>query len=382
MINTLFDDLRPYVQEEISPAMQRIAESEYFPLMAQFIFPEKDVEEVRNTVRHIRTTDEFQQQIMFYFNKVVLERSAGSFTFDGLTCMDPEKRYLFISNHRDIMLDSSLMQYLLYTNDFRTTEITFGDNLMSSQLVIDIGKSNKMFKVIRASNMRDFHRNSLHLSSYIRYTVKEKKESVWIAQRGGRTKDGNDITDQGIIKMFCMSEPHDLVNAADELNMLPVAISYQIESCDILKTREIYLSRNGMKYVKQKGEDLNSILTGILQPKGDIHIHICEPVSRKELEAITYNQPNEFYKALATLIDRRIYQNYKLHNNNYIAHDLRSGKDTYSSYYTPEEKSAFIARTEEMLRQVEGEKEVLLSIFWGIYANPVENRCRITLNSL
>ena len=378
MIHSLFDDLRPYVQEEIMPAMQRITDSEYFPVMAQFIFPDKDVEEVRNIVRQIRTTEAFQELIMYYFNKVVIERYVDSFTYQGLDYLDPAKRYLFISNHRDIMLDSALMQYMLFINGFQTTEITFGDNLMSSQLVVDIGKSNKMFKVIRSKNMRDFHKNSLHLSEYIRYTIKEKKESIWIAQRGGRTKDGNDATDQGIIKMFCMSEPSDPVRSADELNMVPVVISYQNETCDVLKTRELYLSRNEAKYVKQPYEDLHSILTGITQPKGNLHICICEPVRRNELEEIRYNQPNEFYKALSLLIDRRIYQNYKLFNNNYIAYDIRSGKDTYSAYYTPEEKAAFIERMEDKLRQVEGEKDILRAIFLGIYANPVDNQLRIT----
>ena len=378
MINNQFDDLRPYIQEEIAPAMQRIAESEYFPILSQFVFPGKDVEEVRHTVRLIQTTYEFQEQIMYYFNQVVIEQYADSFTYEGLDFLDPEKSYLFISNHRDIVLDSALLQYMLFNNGFQTTEITFGDNLMCSQLIIDIGKSNKMFKVIRSKNMRDFHHNSLHLSHYIRHTIKEKKESIWIAQRGGRTKDGNDATDQGIIKMFCMSDTADPVRSVNELNMVPVVISYQNETCDVLKTRELYLSRNEAKYVKQSGEDLNSILTGILQPKGDIHIHICEPVQPAELEAIGYKQPNEFYKALATLIDQRIYESYKLHNTNYIAFDIRSGKDTYAAHYTHDEKAAFIARTEDMLRQVEGEKEVLTALFLGIYANPVVNKLRIT----
>ena len=374
MTNTCFEDIRPYIDAEIAPAMQRIAASEYFPLMAQFIFPGKDVEEVRHLVRQIRTIYEFQMQVMYYFNKIVIEQSANSFTFEGLEYLDPAKCYLFISNHRDIMLDSALMQYMLHINGFRTTEITFGDNLMSSQLIIDIGKSNKMFKVVRGGNIRDFYSKSMQLSEYIRYTINKKKESIWIAQRGGRTKDGNDMTDQGIIKMFCMSDTDNLVRSADELNIVPVAVSYQIESCDILKTREIYLSRNEAKYIKQPGEDLKSILTGLTQQKGNIHICICEPVRRAELEAIDYNQPNEFYKALATLIDCRMHKNYKLHNNNYIAHDIRSGKDTYVAFYSQQDKFAFIKRIEQMLRQVEGEKDVLTHFFLGIYANPVENK--------
>jgi hypothetical protein len=373
-MNTRFDDLRPYHQSEIAPAMLRIADSEYLPVLANYVFPEKKVDEVRDILRNIRTTDEFQRQVMYYFNKRVLHNSAGRFVFDGTESLDPEKCYLFVSNHRDIMLDSALMQYGLYLNGFRTTEITFGSNLMSSQLIVDIGKANKMFKVIRGGNIRDFYNNSMHLSEYIRYTITEKKESIWIAQRNGRTKNGNDATDQGIVKMFCMSDPSGPIRSLDALNIVPVAISYRIEPCDVLKTRELYLSREGRKYVKQAGEDQTSILTGILQPKGDIHIRICEPLRKEELTAIPYRLPNEFHKAVASLIDRRIHKSYKLHDNNYIAHDIRSGRETYAAYYTPAEKAQFVAQCERMLQQVEGNKYTLMSIYLGIYANPVDNR--------
>ncbi|MDR1675835.1 MAG: acyltransferase [Tannerella sp.] len=372
-METCFDDLRPYYQPEIAPAMRRIAGSEHLPVMAAFIFPEKTVDELRNILSNIRTTDEFQSGIMHRFNQEVIRKSANTFTCDGLEHLDPEKRYLFISNHRDIMLDSSLLQTVFLAHGFRTTEITFGSNLMCSQLVIDIGKSNKMFTVFRGGSPRDFYRNSMHLSEYIRHTVTQKKESVWIAQRNGRTKDGNDATDRGIVKMFCMSDSSDLPRSIHELHPVPVAISYQIESCDILKTRELYLSRNGRKYVKRPDEDLASILTGITQPKGNIHICICEPLREKELRAMNYQCPNEFHTSVASLIDRRIYRGYKLHSNNYIAHDIRSGHDTYAAHYTPEEKAWFLARYEQMLQQIEGDESALRSIFLGIYANSVDN---------
>ncbi|MDR0394638.1 MAG: acyltransferase [Tannerella sp.] len=369
-----FDDIRPYNLSEIPPAMQRIADSEYFDLLSNYIFPGRDTEEIREMVRNIRTTDEFQQQVMYYANEQFTTRSISKFTYGGLDALDPGKNYLFISNHRDIMLDSSLLQYILHANGFRTTEITFGSNLMHPQLVVDIGKANKMFKVIRSSNIREFIKNSMHLSDYIRYTLTRKGSSIWIAQRNGRTKDGNDLTDQGIIKMFCMSSrTDDMAEALDELNIIPIAISYQIESCDILKTRELYLSRNGQKYVKQPGEDLNSILTGIRQPKGCVNIHICEPLALDELAEVDYKSPNEFYKTIASIIDKRIYKHYKLYNNNYIAHDLRSGRAAYAHYYTPEEKEAFVARYRYMLEQIEGDKDTLTSIFLGIYAIPVDN---------
>lgn len=374
-----FDDIRPYYTSEIPPAMQRIADCEHFQALSQYTFPDKDIEEMREMVRQIRTTDEFQTKVMYFVNQQFIKRSMSDFSYEGLDKLDPEKSYLFISNHRDIMLDSSLVQYALHKNGFKTTEITFGSNLMNPQFVVDIGKANKMFKVIRSSNIRDFLKNSMHLSEYIRYTITEKDESIWIAQRNGRTKNGDDATDQGIIKMFCMSKNMDLVESIHELNIAPIAISYQIESCDFLKTRELYYTLNNeQKYVKQPGEDLNSILTGINQPKGHVHISFCSPITKEELFS-NYKYPNEFYKNVATLIDKRIYKNYKLYNYNYIAHDIRSGKSTYAALYTQEEKETFMARCHHMLKlfEKEGDKETLMSIFLGIYAIPVDNAEKI-----
>ena len=372
----LFDDIRPYTDAEIPAAMQRIADCEIFSTLAQSIFPNEKVENVRDMVCNIQTTNDFQRKVMHPFVKSIIESSIEKIEYQGIGYINPEKSYLFISNHRDIMLDASIFQNVLLNNGFKTTEITFGSNLMRPQLIVDIGKANKMFKVIRNGNAREFLHNSMILSKYIRHTIKEKGESVWIAQRNGRTKNGNDATDQGIIKMFCMSDTIDLKRSLLELNIVPLSISYEIESCDFLKTRELYLSRNGTGYVKQPNEDLHSILTGIQQQKGKVNLNICPPITLEDID-FQYNVPNEFYKKIASLIDRRIYENYLLHNNNYIAHDLRSGTDLYRDCYTSEEKERFEERCQEMLRRIEGDKDVLTKIFLDIYANPVDNKFKV-----
>ena len=188
--------------------MQRIANSSSFPLLASYVCPGESIEQVRQRIASYTNVHDFQTETMRMVNERVIAESISEFSCDGIEHLSPEESYLYVSNHRDIMLDSSLMQYYLVTQGFDTTEITFGANLMVSQLVIDIGKSNKMFKVERpGGNIKDFYRSSLHLSEYIRHVIKEKHQSVWIAQRNGRTKDGMDATDQGIVKMFCMSEP-------------------------------------------------------------------------------------------------------------------------------------------------------------------------------
>jgi len=372
MKNESFDDLRPYYDEEIAPAMRRIADSEYFSTLFSFVFPDKEMEEVKNTIKTYRSVKEFQTQVMEAFNAQVISRSIRHFSCDGFQDLDKNKRYLFISNHRDIVMDASLFQYLLYKFGHPTSEITFGSNLMISQLIIDIGKSNKMFKVIRGGNIKEFYENSLRLSRYIRYAITEKQESIWIAQRNGRTKDGKDATDQGVVKMFYMGSPDNPVKALTELNIVPVSISYQWEPCDVLKASELYLSCFG-KYVKKAGEDLNSILTGITQPKGDVHISVGKPLSEDDLDPLAGLPNNKLNMQVASLIDNRIYKNYKLTCNNYIAHDLHSQTERYKSKYTEEERLLFVQRYNEVVASKVEDKNMLSDIFLGIYANPVGN---------
>lgn len=373
--NAKFDDIRPYYEEEIPAAMQRITDSDVFPLLASYVYPSETLEATRERIRSFKTVREFQHDTMRRVNEQIIARSISEFTVSGLERLSPDKHYLFVSNHRDIMLDASLLQYYFVLNGFDTTEITFGANLMMHPVVIDVGKSNKMFKVARpGGDIKEFYQNSMHLSEYIRYTIKEKGQSVWIAQRNGRTKNGIDQTDQGIIKMFCMSESKDKMKALAELNIVPIAISYEWESCDILKALELYESQY-TKYTKKPGEDLNSILTGILQPKGRVHIALCQPIRLAELSAFEEQTNNEYHKSVARLIDSRINTAYRLFPNNYIAHDILYGNTRYQSMYTDEEYNLFIHHLKELDRYEDTcDMERLRDIFVGIYANPVDNR--------
>lgn len=372
-----FDDIRPYYDEEIPAAMKRIAHSDVFPLLASFVYPDEPLESVRKRVEAFQTTREFQHDTMYKVNEQVILRSTNGFTCTGIERLSPNESYLFVSNHRDIMLDASLLQYFLVSKGFETSEITFGANLMTHPVVVDVGKSNKMFRVERpGGSIRDFYRSSLHLSEYIRHVITEKHQSVWIAQRNGRTKDGIDATDQGIIKMFCLSEPRDKIAAIDDLHIVPVSISYEWEPCDVLKALELYQSQF-MRYVKKPGEDLNSILTGITQSKGRVHMALCEPLSEPELMALEGQTNVEYHKAVAQLIDRRINTAYRLYPNNYIAHDLLYGNRRYQKMYSQDDFAAFAARLEKLDRYDSFDLERLKEIFLGIYANPVENRSRI-----
>ncbi len=369
-----FDDIRPYYDSEINAAMNRIAHSEVFPLLASYVYPGRDIEDVRRQVSAYDNAHDFQHEVMVQMNQQVIDRSITQFSCSGLEQLDPTRAYLYVSNHRDIVLDSSLLQYFLVKNGFETTEITFGANLMVNQLVVDLGKSNRMFKVERpGGSVKEFYRGSMHLSDYIRRTIVEKNASVWIAQRNGRTKDGDDVTDQGVIKMFSMSKRDDKLAAIAELNIVPIAISYEWESCDILKTLEVYQSRQA-RYTKKPGEDLNSVLTGFMQPKGQVHIELCRPIALSELEVLNHLTANEYYKEVARLITRRIVEGYRLMPTNYIAYDLSHGCTRFKDHYTQEEKAAFERRLASLEKYDSCDIEALAEIFLGIYAKAVENK--------
>lgn len=371
----MFDDIRPYTDAEIPAAMRRIAAHPQFPTLSSFVFPGRDVGEVRQMVASISTIDDFQRRVMYPANRQIIEFSTTSVTFGGLEHVDPSKCYLYVSNHRDIMLDASLLQNILVDHGIATSEITFGENLMRGELVIDIGKANKMFKVERpGGSIMEFYKSSMHLSDYIRNTLLERRQSVWIAQRNGRTKDGVDRTDQGIIKMFAMSRNDNPVQSIAELNILPVAVSYEWESCDVLKTLELYARRQG-PYRKAPGEDLNSILTGILLPKGHVHFELCPPIGLAELQALAQTSASGYHRQVANLIDQRICSAYHLMPTNYVAHDLLTGTSAYASHYSAEQREAFL-RHMEQLDSFEGKSDVaaLRQIFLGIYASPVDSK--------
>ena len=370
----LFEDIRPYTDEEIPAAMNRIAGSTSFPLLASYVFPDRNIDDVRREVRSYKTTHDFQMGMMYWANRKIIKDSTASFACGGMENIGAltQNAHLYVSNHRDIMLDAALFQNVLVDNGHDTTEITFGANLMQGQIVIDIGKSNKMFKVARpGGSVREFYRSSLLLSEYMRHVITEKQHSVWIAQRNGRTKDGKDRTDQGIIKMLCMSHSDDKVMAIADLNIVPVSVSYEWEPCDILKTVELYERQFG-PYIKKPGEDLNSILTGITQYKGNVHFEVCKPLSLDELNEFSDLTSVEFHKAVANLLDQRICSSYHLYPNNYIAHDILYGNRKYSAMYSSEERDAFVHRMNKLQKyEDECDMDKLYEIFLGIYANPV-----------
>ena len=355
----MFDDIRPFTDAEIPAAMQRIVAYPEFRLVCGYLFPDQPFEAVASLLTPCRTVDEFQERFMVPVVEALMAKSTDGVTIEGLEKLDPAKSYLFVSNHRDITLDATFFQVLLHRAGLKTSEITFGANLMQAGLVVDFGKSNKMFKVERpttVSSPREFLKSSQRLSEYIRWTILEKGESIWIAQRNGRTKDGHDATDQGIIKMFGMAG-----DIAD-LNIVPLAVSYEWEPCDVLKAAEITAITRDGHYEKKPGEDMQSILTGVTQPKGRVHYTVGAPITREELEPWEVLPVNTFCRETAALIDSRIRAGYRIWPNNRIAADLLCG--TENGGYTEDEKAAFE-------KHLAAAPEYLRPLMLQIYAGPL-----------
>ena len=367
-----FESISPYTDAEAVVALGKLAEH---PLLSQFsvkFFPDQSPDFLKEILKNIKSIDEFQVLVMSKFVEWVLEHTVKNFSYDGISNIDPEKKFLALSNHRDIIFDPAITQLVLFRNGIPLTEIAVGDNLVSSPTIEYLLRSNRMIKVIRGITARELYLSSQMLSKYIRLNITNQRSSIWLAQRQGRTKNGYDITEQGLLKMLDMSGTSDFQTNFEELNIIPMSISYEYEPCDILKAREIVISQK-QKYVKAEGEDLNSILVGIQQPKGNVHLNIGTPLTSDEIADAASCDKNDRYQQIRHAIDKRIIDGYKLWKNNYVAYDLLNHSYKYSHFYEPADVEQFTAYMQKQLDTIEPgiNREELRKIFLDIYANPV-----------
>ena len=372
MINLAeFESISPYTDEEAAEALSKVADHPILSSASHYFFPEQDPDFLKNLLKSIKTIDEFQVLVMSRIVEWVLEHTAHNFSYDGISNIT-DKKFLALSNHRDIILDPAITQLVLYRNGFPMTEIAVGDNLITSKTIEYLIRSNRMIKVMRGISARELYLSSQLLSRYIRLNITEQRSSIWLAQRQGRTKNGYDITEQGLLKMLDMSGSSDFRQNFEELNITPMSISYEYEPCDILKAREIVISSK-QKYVKAEGEDLNSILEGIKQQKGNIHLNIGTPLTSDEIAAAALCDKNDRYQLIRHAVDVRVIDGYRLWKNNYVAYDLLNHSYKYSEMYTPADVEQFVEYMQKKLDTVEPElnREELRHVFLEIYANPV-----------
>ena len=374
-----FEDIRPYTDQEAVEALGRVSRHPMTPVISKYLFPDLPASTLSHMLRGIGSVDQFQDEIMYAVVEAVIAKTSAGVSWRGIEHLKSlgDKKFLIISNHRDIVLDPALIQYMLKQNGLATTEICVGSNLLGSKLVEDLMRSNRMIKVIRGIGARELYLSSQRLSHYIRESICSGRASIWIAQREGRTKDGVDATEQGILKMLELSGEGSFEEDFRELHIVPLSISYEYESCDARKAREVLLRRQG-PYVKRPKEDLHSILTGIRQQKGHIHLEVGEPLTQEEIAAASQAGGNERYTRLREALDRRILGGYKLWKTNYMAHDLLHGSERWAEagVYTAAEWQQFEKYMAHKLGKLERrlDQHALREIFLGIYAGPVTAR--------
>lgn len=329
------------------------------------------VEDFKEQCKTFETHYDFQKAVPGRFLKFYSDKTTTQVTYQGLENLDRNKAYLFIANHRDIIMDSAYLQMYFFDNDVNTSKIAIGDNLVSTPLLLNIAKLNKMFLVKRSASLREKLINSKELSEYIHYSMTEENESVWIAQRNGRTKDGIDMTQQGLVKMLTYyDDSREVLDVLKEMHIVPLTISYEYEPCDNLKARELALSEHE-KYVKKPGEDFNSVCQGIFGFKGKVNFVIGKAIDDEIAKIPVDLRKNDKLTAVCKIIDEQIYTNYKLYETNYIAYDYVENSHEFAQFYTEEQKEKFLQYIDKQSITEDVDAQKMKSYLLQIYANPV-----------
>ncbi len=381
-MNLDFSDIAPYRDEEVPEAIQALLEELSFLKVLRFVYPENSESEIISLCGGIRTVKQFQSEIAYPAMKLMNERTISKLTSSGFDDISDSKANLFISNHRDIILDSALLNMLMHEHGLETTETAIGSNLLKNPTVRHLTKLNKNFTVNREVNRRELYEKSMQLSCYIREAITNRKVSVWISQREGRAKDGNDRTQQGLLKMLGLCSDKTVVDSSKELNIRPLALSYEYDPCDVFKIKELVKTQAGEKHEKHEDEDLMNIVSGISRPKGRVHLSIG-PLLDKELDAIDPESPvNDQVKQLAEIIDQQIHAQARLWPNNYISADRLSGKQEFRNHYTEEDIISFDRYFTSVINECqETEHESCKAILLKKYAFPLLNKESLATHS-
>ncbi len=372
-----FDPIRPFEPDELPDVFDRLLQNEQFCSVLAYFYPDVPKEALAAKMHACKDNLDFQKTFCYGFLVQLLARLSKGCDID-IASLDTDSRYTFISNHRDIVLDSALLDKLLIDAGFNTTcEIAIGDNLLKLPWVKDLVRVNKSFIVERALSMREMLMASKRLSEYMHFVIAEKNDNVWIAQREGRAKDSNDRTQEAILKMMVMGGDGSIIDRLKQLHLVPLAISYEYDPCDYLKAAELQARRDNPSWQKGPMDDVTSMQTGIMGYKGYIHYQ-CADCIDSYLDTIPADTPKtELFCLIADHIDRQIFAGYRLYPNNYVALDLLHGDSAHADHYTAEDKAQFEAYLKGQLDKIEMEGKddaYLREQMLKMYANPAINQ--------
>lgn len=378
---SVYDDIRPFDPEELPAAFERLLSDAQFQQVLGYLYPGVPQEAIKTKMMACKTNLEFQLAFCYGFLKDLMAKASKGFDMN-VEAVDVTKRYTFVSNHRDIVLDSALLDVLLYDAGFNTTcEIAIGDNLLSLPWVKDLVRLNKSFIVQRSLSPREFLMASKKMAEYMHYVVGEKNDNIWIAQREGRAKDSNDRTQPSILKMMAMGGEGSPVDRLRQLHIVPLAISYEYDPCDFLKAAEFQLKRDVPGWKKTALDDVNSMRTGIMGYKGEVHYH-CAPCIDGFLDNLSPDIPKtKVFDVIAEHIDKEIFRNYRLYPSNYIALDMLEGNEAHAGRYTAEDKAAFEKYLQGQIARIDipnKDEAFLRERMLTMYANPARNSLAVT----
>ena len=383
-MNKEFDDIRAYGPQDLPEAYERLTADPQFKAVVEKVFPHVPFEALSAKLKQCKTNLDFQVTFCYPFLKDLLSKASTGCDID-ITNIDINRRYTFVSNHRDIVLDSALLDVMLIDSGFKTTcEIAIGDNLLAAPWIKDLVRVNKSFIVLRSAGIREMLTNSKRMSEYMHLVINEKNDNIWIAQREGRAKDSDDRTQEAILKMMAMGGEGSATERLRQLHIVPLSISYEYDPCDYLKAAEFQLKRDIEGWKKSKQDDVLSMQTGIMGFKGAIHYH-CAPAIDDYLEQIPADTPKgDIFKVVASHIDKCIHSNYRLYPNNVAALDILEG--TSHGGYSESEKATFeqyiakqLSKTVDMLNKlgITPDKPFLRERMLTMYANPARNKKNI-----
>ena len=378
---SIYDDIRPFDPEELPAAFERLLSDAQFQQVLGYLYPGVPLEAVKTKMMACKTNLEFQLAFCYGFLKDLMAKASKGFDMN-VEAVDVTKRYTFGSNHRDIVLDSALLDVLLYDAGFNTTcEIAIGDNLLSLPWVKDLVRLNKSFIVQRSLSPREFLMASKKMAEYMHYVVGEKNDNIWIAQREGRAKDSNDRTQPSILKMMAMGGEGSPVDRLRQLHIVPLAISYEYDPCDFMKAAEFQLRRDVPGWKKTALDNVNSMRTGIMGYKGEVHYH-CAPCIDGFLDNLSPDIPKtKVFDVIAEHIDKEIFRNYRLYPSNYIALDMLEGNEAHAGRYTAEDKAVFEKYLQGQIARIDipnKDEAFLRERMLTMYANPARNSLAVT----
>jgi 1-acyl-sn-glycerol-3-phosphate acyltransferase len=370
-----FDAIRPFYDSEINEALHDVVNHPMMKTMMNFTFPEVEDEVWKEQLKKTHSIRDFQCNFIYNTIQKVLEKSSEGLTTSGFEKLEPNTSYLFISNHRDILLDTTLLNVCLFEHGLVMTASAIGDNLVKKAFLATLAKLNRNFLVLRGLTPREMLQSSKLLSEYMGQLLLRENRSVWIAQKEGRTKDGNDETNPGVLKMIGMgSDEENLMDYFKKLKIVPVSISYEYDPTDVLKMPQLMAEANNEVYVKDKNEDFMNIISGIMGTKKRIHISVGDVLDTEIDQIMAENDnANKQVQALAQTIDDVILKNYQLWPTNFIAYDILNETDRFADKYKESEKSLFERRLE---MRIGSDNPVTRQGFLSMYANPVVNKLK------